>query len=78
MDLEMTLSKTENFEIALQQLDAVVEKLEGGDLSLDESLTCFEEGVAAVRRCRERLQNAELRFEELSAELTSPADEQEG
>ena len=74
----MTLSKKQNFETALRQLDAVVEKLESGDLSLDESLSCFEEGVAAVRQCRERLKNAELRFEELSAELTSPADEQKG
>lgn len=69
------MSTTEDFEAALQQLDAVVEKLEGGELSLDESLACFEAGVEAVRRCRERLRGAELRFEELSAELNTPPDD---
>jgi len=65
------LSKKTSFEAALQQLDAAVTKLESGELTLDQSLSCFEKGVEAVRRCREQLRGAELRFEELSAELSS-------
>jgi exodeoxyribonuclease VII small subunit len=49
------------FEEALSQLEALVARLEGGDLPLEESLRAFEEGVRLTRLCAERLEDAERR-----------------
>ena len=51
--------KDKNFEDALAQLESVVEKLESGELSLDESLRSFEEGVRLVKFCNEKLGEVE-------------------
>jgi exodeoxyribonuclease VII small subunit len=53
------------FETALERLAAIVERLEDGDLSLDESLKLFEEGVRLARASQARLEAAEKRVEEL-------------
>lgn len=47
------------FEQALAELEQLVEQLESGDLTLEESLTQFERGVGLARECRESLQAAE-------------------
>jgi exodeoxyribonuclease VII small subunit len=62
----MTADK-ETFEIALKGLEAAVQRLEAGDQPLEEALACFEEGVKAVSRCQELLNQAELRVEQLMA-----------
>ena len=49
------------FEEALAQLEAVVARLEGGDLPLEEALRAFEEGVRLARVCSGRLEDAEQR-----------------
>jgi exodeoxyribonuclease VII small subunit len=49
------------FEEALIQLEALVGKLEAGDLPLEEALRAFEEGVRLTRLCAERLEEAERR-----------------
>ena len=49
------------FEEALSQLEALVTRLEGGDLPLEEALRAFEEGVRLTRLCAERLEDAERR-----------------
>ncbi len=56
------------FEGALERLEDLVERLEGGDLPLDEALEAFEQGVALTRQCAERLADAERRVELLSRE----------
>ena len=56
------------FEGALEQLEDLVERLEGGDLPLDQALEAFEQGVALTRQCAERLADAERRVELLSRE----------
>jgi len=53
------------FEDALRDLEGIVEKLEGGDLSLDEALGAFEEGVSLVRYLGEKLTEVEKRIEVL-------------
>ena len=53
------------FETSLTQLEAIVAKLEDGDLPLEESLELFEKGIKLSRDCRERLANAERRIEVL-------------
>ncbi|MCG8381282.1 MAG: exodeoxyribonuclease VII small subunit [Gammaproteobacteria bacterium] len=54
-----------NIEEALQQLETLVVNLEQGDLSLDESLAQFEQGIALTRYCQETLTQAELKVQQL-------------
>lgn len=49
------------FEEALGQLEALVARLEAGDLPLEEALRAFEEGVRLTRLCTARLEDAERR-----------------
>jgi len=49
------------FEEALSQLEALVARLESGDLPLEEALRAFEEGVRLTRLCAARLEDAERR-----------------
>jgi len=53
------------FEEALLRLEKIVEELEGGDLTLDESLARYEEGVKTLRQCYEILRTAEKKVEML-------------
>lgn len=48
-----------SFEVSLKQLEEIVEKLEKGDLSLEESIRLFEEGVALSNSCKVELESAE-------------------
>jgi exodeoxyribonuclease VII small subunit len=54
-----------SFEAQLARLGEVVEKLEDGELGLEESLALFEEGVQLSRGAQKRLDAAEKRVEEL-------------
>jgi len=51
------------FEDCLQQLEKIVEQLERGDLSLEQSLKLFEEGVQLSNSCRQELEAAEGKVE---------------
>ena len=53
------------FESSLAELEKIVEQLESGALSLEESLKLFENGVKLSRECRDRLNEAERRIEVL-------------
>ena len=63
-----------DFERSLAELEAIVEKLEQGELSLDESLQYFERGVQLTRVCQGALKQAEQKVEILMRK-TGPADE---
>ncbi len=52
-----------NFEKDLQKLEQIVQDLEKGELSLEESLKRFEEGIHLARRCEKALTEAERRIE---------------
>ena len=52
-----------NFERELEELEAVVKRLESGDLPLEESLKLFERGVGLSDSCRRQLEAAETRVE---------------
>lgn len=54
-----------SFEQSMERLTSIVEELEGGALSLEESLRFFEEGVRLARASQIRLDQAEARVEEL-------------
>jgi exodeoxyribonuclease VII small subunit len=55
------------FEKALTELESLVETMEKGDLSLEESLGAFERGVALTRICQQALKEAEQKIEMLTA-----------
>ncbi|EIL87713.1 MULTISPECIES: exodeoxyribonuclease VII small subunit [Rhodanobacter] len=50
-----------DFEHSLDELEQLVAKMEGGDLSLDDSLASFERGIGLYRQCQQSLEKAELR-----------------
>lgn len=60
---EMTGEKPPDFEKSLAELEKIVEKMEGGELSLEESLQQFERGVSLARACQQALQSAEQKVE---------------
>ena len=58
----MADEKETKFEDALTRLEAVVNRLESGELPLEESLRLFEEGVHLTKVCTHRLEEAERRI----------------
>ena len=79
----MKMTENENgFEENLKELEAIVNRLEGADQPLEESLRDFERGIQLARQCSHALNNMQLRIERLtvSAEgevLREPFDPQE-
>jgi exodeoxyribonuclease VII small subunit len=72
------MSETENlsFEEAFSELEEVVQQLEAGDLTLDQSMALFERGMTLATRCNAQLDAAELRVQQLvPAEGEYPSDE---
>jgi exodeoxyribonuclease VII small subunit len=77
------------FEGALEELESVVEQLESGDLSLEDSLAAFEKGVGLVKFCNQKLNEVEKKIELLVKDkegklqlkalaATDEAEEQDG
>lgn len=54
------------FEALMERLESIVTRLESGDLSLEEALGAYQEGVGLARRGHERLAAAERRIEEVA------------
>ena len=61
----MPAKKPVNLEKALGDLEKLVEEMEQGNLSLEDSLKRFEKGIALTSECQQSLQNAELKVQEL-------------
>lgn len=59
----------ESFEQSLRRLEEIVERLEKGEVSLDDSIKMYEEGVALSKACMEKLSQAELRVKKLSKDI---------
>ena len=55
-----------SFEDALKRLETIVQRLESGDASLDESITLYTEGDALRGQCERRLKDAQARIEKIS------------
>ena len=74
-------SSIAQFEQSLDELEQLVAKMEGGELSLDESLRSFERGIALFRNCQNALEQAELRVKLLldpnDPDSTQPFDTDE-
>lgn len=61
-----------NFEQAYVELERAVQTLEGGGLTLDDSITLYERCMKLARLCSARLDSAELRITELQSALEQP------
>ena len=59
-------SPVADFEASLDALEQLVERMEHGEMSLEESLAAYERGVGLYRRCQNALEQAELRVRLLS------------
>ena len=59
----MAKPRSNDFEKAFQQLEKIVQRLEGEELSLDDSLKLFEEGIGLSRFCHQKLEEVEKKIE---------------
>jgi exodeoxyribonuclease VII small subunit len=64
----MTTKKSYPFEQSLVKLENLVEKMEAGDLTLEDSLKTFEEGIRLTRECQQALSQAEQKVKMLIEE----------
>lgn len=64
-----------DFEESLKQLTALIEKMESGQLTLNESLSCFEQGVSLIKQCQHVLTDAEQKIEILTRKTAKKNDE---
>ena len=55
-----------DFERSLEELEQLVERMEDGDLSLEDSLASYERGIRLGRRCQQALDEAEQRIQVLA------------
>ncbi len=61
----MAATKSFPFEESLARLESLVQKMEDGDLSLEDSLKTFEEGIKLTRECQQALKKAEQKVKVL-------------
>ena len=65
----------DSFEKNLETLEQLIDQLEKGELSLEESLQRFEQGISLARRCQDSLKTAEQKIEILSKKTaTAPVE----
>ena len=58
-------AKKAGFEASIKRLEKIVADLEQGDVDLEKSLKCYEEGAKLIVACRKQLEEAEARIEKL-------------
>jgi exodeoxyribonuclease VII small subunit len=68
-------SAVADFERSLDELEQLVQKMERGEMSLDESLAAYERGIALFRNCQGALEQAELRVRQLGDPLDPDSGE---
>jgi exodeoxyribonuclease VII small subunit len=64
----MARARSNDFEKSFQKLEKIVQRLEGEELSLDESLELFEEGIGISRFCHRKLEEVERKIELILAD----------
>ncbi len=62
------------FEDSIKRLKTIVEKIEQGEIPLQDSLEQYEQGMLLIKHCRDILQKAEKRIEKISKEQSGGAD----
>ena len=64
----MSKEKNENFEINLKKLEFIVDKLESGEVGLEESVKLYEEGMKIKKTCDKKLQDIEMQIKKIKIE----------
>lgn len=73
----MVINMAKTFEQSISELEDIVSKLENGDVSLDESLELFEQGIKLSKNCQKILDTAEKKVSVLMANEDGEMEEQE-
>lgn len=68
-------SPVADFEASLESLEALVGQMERGEMSLEQSLAAYEQGIGLYRRCQQALEQAELRVKLLSDPMDADSAE---
>ena len=68
------MSKNTDFEKSLNELEKIVEELQNGDISLDESIKLFERGIKLSNDCRKTLETARQKITSLTEEESENGD----
>jgi exodeoxyribonuclease VII small subunit len=66
--------ETLSFEDTYKRLEDIIQKLEEGTLSLDESVNLYEEGMQLARHCGQKLDAAEIKITEVLSEMGNEVD----
>jgi exodeoxyribonuclease VII small subunit len=74
-DAPATITEPPQFERAMDELEALVDRLESEDLTLEESLAVFERGIGLTRACQQALDAAEQRVRILTEQSERAAPE---
>ena len=64
----MSKEKDNNFEINLKKLEVIVDKLESGDVGLEESVKLYEEGMRIKKICDKKLKDIEMQIKKIKIE----------
>ena len=64
----MTKEKDNNFEANLKNLEEIVDKLESGEIGLEESVKLYEEGMKIKKSCDKKLQDIEMQIKKIKVE----------
>jgi len=64
----------ESFEVAMEELESIVEELESSQMALDELVSSYERGTGLLRFCQERISNARQRVETITVSGENPSD----
>lgn len=62
------------FEMQLEQLKEIVNRIDQGNLSLEEMVKLYEEGIGAYKACQEKINNTKIKVEILNRSLVGDAD----
>ena len=64
----MSKEKDNNFETNLKNLEMIVDKLESGDIGLEESVKLYEEGMKIKKTCDKKLKDIEMQIKKIKIE----------
>ena len=64
----MTKEKNNNFEVNLKKLEVIVDKLESGNIGLEESVKLYEEGMKIKKVCDNKLKDIEMQIKKIKIE----------
>ena len=64
----MSKEKDDNFETNLKKLEMIVDKLESGDIGLEESVKLYEEGMKIKKICDKKLKDIEMQIKKIKIE----------